>query len=278
VISVAFLFNTASYDYAWAAEIPGRGVDMPDGSGVFKELNADTFTLPEYLGHIKDQYKATNPNKTIIHIQDAHCNYAAQRRIAEIVEYLNKEYGISIINLEGGARDYDLSVFTGIRDMSIREKTADYFVKEGLVNGAEYFAINNPGKISLWGIEDTKLYVDNLRVYRDSLKYKAEVDRHLKTLEHILNNLKIKIYSPELLELDTKYSQYKANTLKFKDYLAYLIKAANNRNIDVRGFKNIRLLNQALEAEGKIDFKQANIQRDGLIERLHKKISKKAIE
>jgi hypothetical protein len=275
---VAFLFNTASYDYAWAAEIPGRGVDMPDGSGVFKELNADTFTLPEYLGHIKDQYKATNPNKTIIHIQDAHCNYAAQRRIAEIVEYLNKEYGISIINLEGGARDYDLSVFTGIRDMSIREKTADYFVKEGLVNGAEYFAINNPGKISLWGIEDTKLYVDNLRVYRDSLKYKAEVDRHLKTLEHILNNLKIKIYSPELLELDTKYSQYKANTLKFKDYLAYLIKAANNRNIDVRGFKNIRLLNQALEAEGKIDFKQANIQRDGLIERLHKKISKKAIE
>ena len=40
---------------------------------------------------------------------------------------------------------------------------SDHFVREGLVNGAEYFALNNPDKASLWGIEDTELYIDNLR-------------------------------------------------------------------------------------------------------------------
>jgi hypothetical protein len=173
---VAFLFNTVYFDVAWAVGTPsaltGRGTDRAGGPGLFKELHPDTFTLPEYLGHIKDSYGDKNSDKVIIHIQDAHCNYGAQRKIAEIIQYLNKEYGISAINLEGGVKDYDLSVFTNIYDKNIREKTADYFVKEGFVNGAEYFAINNPEKAILWGIEDTKLYLDNLNVYRDSLKYK----------------------------------------------------------------------------------------------------------
>lgn len=286
VTLMAFLFNTVSYDLAWAArtpsELPGGGSDRagsPDSPGfIIKELRVDTFTLPEYLGRIKDSYRAGNTNKTIIHIQDAHCNYAAQRKIAEIIEYLNKQYGIDTINLEGGTKEYNLSVFTNINDKGIREKTADYFVKEGLVNGAEYFATNNPDKTTLWGIEDTKLYLDNLNVYRESLKYKDEVDRHLGVLTHILTNLKAKIYSQELLELDNKYSQYKAGTIGFKDYLNYLIQIAKQRAIDTKAFTNIYLLSQTLGEEETIDFKKANKQRDDLIDKLQKNLSKKSLE
>ncbi|MDP2929304.1 MAG: hypothetical protein Q8O01_04490 [Candidatus Omnitrophota bacterium] len=316
VTLMAFLFNMVSYDLAllrplgfvgqaWAvgasSGLPGGGSDRASGSSSFKEVRVETFALPEYLGYVKDSWSSgvdrrpetrdrrpetvdhrpstiDHRQPVVIHIQDAHCNYAAQRRISEILEYLNKEYGIDTINLEGGTKDYDLSIFTGIYDKTIREKTADRFVREGLVNGAEYFAINNPEKITLWGVEDTKLYLDNLNVYRDSLKYKDEVDKHLNALTHILTNLKVKIYSPELLELDTKYSQYKAGTLEFKDYLAYLIQAAKNRAIDIKAFTNIYLLSQALKGEGDIDFKKANNQRDDLINRLQKKLSKKSLE
>ncbi|MCX5667372.1 MAG: AAA domain-containing protein [Candidatus Omnitrophica bacterium] len=307
----SFLFNTFSYDLAWAAgntiEPTAVGSNRAGGPGLssfakasedkIKEFHVDTFSLPEYLGHIKDSWSSTSTFRrgklsneglaqgeyeslppVVIHIQDAHCNYAAQRKIAEIIEYLNKQYGIDAINLEGGARDYDLSVFTDIPDKSIRNKASDRFVKEGLVNGAEYFAINNPDKATLWGIEDTNLYLDNLKVYRDSLKHKDEVDRHLKALTYILSNLKTRIYSRELLGLDGKYSQYKSEAITFKDYLAYIIQSAKEKAIDIRSFSNIYLLNQALEEEPGIDFKSANRQRDELIERLQKKLSKKDLE
>ena len=186
----SFLFNIIGPDiallrplnlvgHAWAvgnlSELTSVGSGRADSPGVFKALNVATFGLPEYLGQIRYSWepsidKATGrssdiatarssaktiqpSNNTIVHIQDAHCNYAAQQKIAEIIAHLNREYGAQVINLEGGAKDYDLSIFTNIHDKNIREKVADNFVKEGLVNGAEYFAINNPEKVTLWGIE-----------------------------------------------------------------------------------------------------------------------------
>ena len=125
---VAFLFNTVSYDFAWAARTPSAltsvGADSravsPVSPGAFKELNVHTFNLPQSLGTIKDSWgpaaSGQKPGTTVIHIQDAHCNYYAQHAISDIIEYLSKEYGASTINLEGGAKDYDLSIFTSIND------------------------------------------------------------------------------------------------------------------------------------------------------------------
>ncbi|MFH0763665.1 MAG: hypothetical protein V1927_01520 [Candidatus Omnitrophota bacterium] len=275
---VAFIANIISYDLAWA-DSPAT----PAESVTFKELNPDNFILPVYLGTIKDSYlsehrKPNTKNQTIIHIQDAHCNYYAQHKISEIIEYFNKEYGVNTINLEGGARDYDISIFTDIKDKKIRGRAADYFVKEGVVNGAEYFAINNPEKITLWGMEDVRLYIDNLKAYRNSLKYKDEVDRYLKNLNYILSNLKLKIYSKELLELDSRYNAYKANNADFKDYLGYLLEKAKNRLIDIKSYTNIYLLNQTLDQEAGIDFRRANNERDELIDKLQKRLSKNALE
>ncbi|MGB3241691.1 MAG: hypothetical protein WBB66_02430, partial [Candidatus Omnitrophota bacterium] len=90
-------------------------------------LQAETFTIPDYLATVRDYRKGTT-NKMIIHIQDAHCNYDAQRRISEIIDYLTSQYGITEINLEGGKGSYDLAPFTGIINSDIRETVSDYFV------------------------------------------------------------------------------------------------------------------------------------------------------
>ncbi|MFC1576426.1 tetratricopeptide repeat protein [Candidatus Omnitrophota bacterium] len=266
---------------AWAAgtplELTTVGSNRAGSPGTIKELNVESFTLPQYLGHIKDVFKGAG-DKTVIHIQDAHCNYAAQKRIADIIEYLNKECGVTIVNLEGGKGDYDLSIFTNIQDKDIRDKVADYFMEEGLVNGAEYFAINNPDKTTLWGVEDTKLYLKNLNIYRESLKHKEAIDKSLKELDHIISNLKRHIYSDELLELDAKYTQHKADKLEFKDYLTYLIKAATQKAIDVKSFTNVYLLSQSLIQEEGIDFRAANSERNKLIDEFEKMLSKRDFE
>ena len=282
----SFLFSIGGgeilVEKAWAARTPleltGVGSNRAGSpSASIKDLNVETFTLPQYLGHIKDAFKGSS-DKIVVHIQDAHCNYAAQHKISNIIEYLQKEYGINTINLEGGKGEYDLSIFTRIYDKDIREKVADYFVKEGLVNGAEYFAINNPEKAELWGVEDTELYLKNLNVYRESLKHKEDVERYLKELDHIVLNLKRHIYNPELLALDQKYTEYKTEKLEFKDYLTYLIQKAGQKAIDIKALANIYLLHQSLKQENEIDFKIANLERNSLIDEFEKMLSKNAIE
>ena len=258
VTLAAFLFNTVSYDLvllrplsfveqAWAV---GKPSGFPDGGSAragglrpSKGLRVGSFTLPEYLGRIKETWQSSsrNTNPVIVHIQDAHCNYACQQQIAKIIEYINREYGVDTINLEGGAKDYDISIFTDIKDKILRDKASDYFVKEGLVNGAEYFAANNPDKIRLWGVEDTKLYIDNLSIYRNSLLHKEEVDKYLKSLSYILSNLKIKVYSKDLLDFDMKYGAYKAGNMDFKEYLSYLLDMAKAKGIEVNDVKCLTL-------------------------------------
>jgi phosphotransferase system HPr-like phosphotransfer protein len=282
VTLVAFISTSVFSDAAWAVTttpmFTGRDVGAADGPGNFKELNVDTFTLPAFLGMINDQHNAGEGSKTVIHIQDAHCNYACQMRISEIIDHLAGEYGIRAVNLEGGAGEYDLSIFTRIQDPETRQKVADYFVKEGLVNGAEFFAINNPDMVDLWGVEDVDLYIANLNAYRDSLKRKDEVERHLKALKHILNNLKRHIYSPEMLEFDMKYVAYKAGNMEFREYLSWLIEESGKKGINIKELPNIYLLDQSLAQEDGVDFREANIERSKLIHELEKGLSKVELE
>ena len=280
-ISIVTLWSFLLSTIAWATESPLGSTNVflnrTGSPGVFKELNPETFQLPEYLGSIRAVHTADS-NKTVIHIQDAHCNYYAQHKINGIIEYLNREYGIDAVNLEGGKGEYDLSIFTRIRENDIREKVADYFVKEGIVNGAEYFAINNPGKTTLWGIENTELYLENLNLYRDTLKHKKTIDKHLKTLNRIFSNLKLHIYSKELLEFDKKYNQYKAHSLELKSYLIHLAEMAKEKEIDIAEFTNLNLLHKSLAQEDTIDFRAANAQRNALIDKFQKMLSRKSLE
>ncbi|MFH1665906.1 MAG: hypothetical protein ABIA77_07170, partial [Candidatus Omnitrophota bacterium] len=126
-------------------------------------------------------------------------------------------------------------------------------------------------------IEDKDLYLANLKVYRDSLMYKTEVDKYLKELTHILNNLKRHIYTRELLELDIAYCAYKAGDRDFRDYLEFLIRKAKEKGIKVKNSANLYLLVQAMELENRIEFEKANRERNILIDELKRRLSKNEV-
>lgn len=285
---VAFVFNIFMYDLASASPLqqaPDSQVNTPSKKGTIVELNVDTFALPEYMGIVKyrrnaNMHKAKSASQPsiVIHIQDAHCNYYAQHKISEILGYLNKEYGLDSINLEGGSGEYNLSILSGINKGDIRKNVADSFVKDGIVSGPEYFAINNPDAVRLWGIEDAKFYAENLKVYRDLITHKEEIDKNVTALRHILSNLKRHIYPKDLFDFDLQYTSYKENKLELREYLKFLLAKAAEKGIDVTQYKNIRLLEQSLAQEKTIDFKKANSERDLLIDRLQKKLGKNALE
>ncbi|MDD5438931.1 MAG: hypothetical protein PHS37_01945, partial [Candidatus Omnitrophica bacterium] len=284
---------------AWAAqpgELTGVGASRSGQPGsVLKVLDPDTFLLAPNLGSIKYKWSPVSSiprrglplnkglardelrPKVVIHIQDAHCNYFAQQKINEIIGYLRKQYGAGTVNLEGGAGPYDLSVFTNITDRKKRDNVSDYFLKEGLVNGAEYNAIKDPGQVSLWGIEDAALYLENLGVYRGSLKHKDEAGRLTASISYLLEILKNHIYSEALLDLDKKFNAYKVNKLPLKEYLDYLVRKAEDKAIAIKTLANVYLLNQALRMEPEIDFAKANAEREVLVDELGKRLSKNAL-
>ena len=239
-------------------------------------LDPDNLTLPSHLGEIRYTHKA-DPNKIIIHIQDAHSNQFAQKKISGIIDFLNREYGIKMINLEGGTGDYDLKVFNDISIPAVRKEVAEYFVKNGEINGAELYAINNPGAAVLWGVEDKELYLENLKVYRDSLRHKGRIDGYLKELSYVMDNLKRHIYNQDLLRLDASYSKYKSGEMTFKEYVTVLIKEARQNAIQVREYPNLYLIAQALEQESNVDFEKANRERNALVEELKDSLSKNDI-
>ncbi|MBN1527039.1 MAG: hypothetical protein JW919_05625, partial [Candidatus Omnitrophica bacterium] len=283
ITAIAFLFNIVYADLSLAivttpeyASPSARAAKIVSAA---KELRVDTFNLPEYLGSVKDKHRSeTQPQRIMIHIQDAHADYACQHRIAEIIKYLNKEYGVSVINLEGGSRDYDLSIFTRIPDVNVREKVADSFLSEGLLNGAEYYGVLNPDKATLWGIEDPELYMENLNVYRESLGHKEEVEGYLKTLNHALSNLKARIYSRELLDFDMAYCAYKAGNLDLRAYLTFLIDRAREKAIPLSSFPNLFLVQQSFDMESRVDFNKASNERDALVDKLSKTLSRNAMQ
>ncbi|MCK4852174.1 MAG: hypothetical protein KAS86_03580, partial [Candidatus Omnitrophica bacterium] len=276
LLIMAFVVNFVLMD-SWAVPVnPLRGPG-PIQDSRFSVLDIETFSIPSYLGSVKYSSKG-NSDKVVIHIQDAHSNYAAQNRIAEIIEYLHGEYGLEDINLEGGTGDYDLSVLTDIYDRDVRKRVADYFVKYGELNGAEFFALNNPDEVALWGVEDEDLYMENLNVYLDSLSYRDEVNAYLKELDFFLSNLKRHIFSGELMEFDMEYTRYKANDIDFKDYLSFILERAREKGVDIKMYTNIYLLGQAIEEEGGVDFKRANSQRDEIIAGLRNILSKNEMD
>ena len=261
----AFIFSNIPSEFllerVWA---------KPDAQNNFRQ---SAFLLPYYLGDVEDSWLSKNSTNTVIHIQDAHCNYAAQKQIAKIIDYLSVEHGIRTINLEGGKGEYDLSVFTDIKDVVVRKKASDYFVREGLVSGAEYFAVNNPGRVRLWGVEDTDLYIENLSIYRSFILHKKRIDTMVQAINDRLDALKPKIFSSELLSLDEKRNQYKDKVLELKDYIGYLGRANSSVLINKEDFPNLVMLQKIFDTESDVDFKKANIERGALVGSLQKVLS-----
>ncbi|MFH1395204.1 MAG: hypothetical protein ABIH09_03520, partial [Candidatus Omnitrophota bacterium] len=276
VVTVAFL-SCAVLDDVWAAIKPGdASCNLPAvslGENKFRPIKANKFYLPEHLGRVESFFKGKS-KKTVFHIQDAHCNSFAQHKIAEIIDYLKKTHDISVLNLEGAAGEFDLDVFTSIKDQEKRREIADYFVKAGEISGPEFYAINNPEKVTLWGIEDKNLYLKNLKAYHDFLKHEEEVNGYLEELTRGLDLLKKCIFTPELLELDKMCNEYKSGNLGFREYSDFLIQKAKEYAFPVEKFNNLYLLQRAIEKEKHIDFKKANAERAIIIDELEKVLSR----
>lgn len=48
---------------------------------------------------------------------------------------------------------------------NVKKEVSMYLVKEGKLTGAEYVAITGDHELKLYGVEDIRLYMDNLKAF-----------------------------------------------------------------------------------------------------------------
>ena len=234
----------------------------------------ENIVLPARLGCIDNVYRGSS-SRMVFHIKDAHCNYDAQKKINDLIEWIIEKYGVTLVNLEGGSGRYDLSIIEDIKEESVKANISDKYLANGNINGAEFYRIFNPDKVELAGIEDPGLYEQNLTAYRSVLSNKREMEDFIRIAIYTLDGLAEGVFSETLETFRENRFLFDSNKIALNDYSAYLIGVIDACSLrDRYEWTNLRAMLQLYEKEDGIDFETAEKERIEVIQQLTKRLSR----
>ena len=232
-------------------------------------------SIPEGAGHLVEGYTARGENaKVVIHIQDIHTNYEAQKNLSKILESLIKDNNLKLIMVEGGWGNVSLAYLRSYADFERRQEVAEEYLREGKISGEEYLDIVSDYDIKLEGIEDETLYKANLDTFFEIEQFRQEASAELSALSSAIEQLKKKMYSPQLIELEQTKQGYDNEKITLADYYRYLDTAAGRTKHSIAAYPNFSGFMAVVESERAIQFPVVEKERAALIEKLSKSLSK----
>lgn len=228
-------------------------------------LRVKDYKFPSKNVLIKEAFDASttaNENPRIIFcIQDAHCNYEAQKNTAEVLDYLVKNYGLNLVLVEGGSGYVGLSSLRGYAPLKTRQEVAERYLRQGSISGEEYFDLVSDSDIELYGIDDEALYDAHLETFWEIDNRRASGAKQIERLISAVNNLKPFIYSDELRRLEQKKKAYESKELRLADYCSYLFSYAVKRSVALDDYPAMEKFTGTVEIEKNMDVKSAEAER-----------------
>jgi len=183
------------------------------------------------IGFITDHFGG---QPKVILIQDLHAHYGAQKNIAKLLEFFDSRLRDSVIPrvrkgdstlrnsgisesppfalaVEGAEGPIDLSPLVGTvpglpegLSPALRNEALDYLMREGELTGMEYFAITHNQPHLLQGVEDFRYYNTHRELFRQTYEKREKLVLRLTAIQRDLQDLRPKVYSPELRKLIEK--------------------------------------------------------------------------
>lgn len=209
----------------------------------------DKISLSSNTGIITNHFENTQSPITIFLIEDIHCNFEAQLKISKIVAELSKRCGASLVFAEGAKGSVQTDLFGTFPDQKVRERVSRKFLKKGFLTGPEYLAIAHFDDLPLkiYGIEDEKLYLENDMAFKKVYKRRESTKRFIKKLSSLIETLKQKYFSQELLVLDQSVQNYQNGKITLMDYLHQL----DEIGLDPQKYPHLALLLKTLGSQDK---------------------------
>ncbi len=234
--------------------------------------------IPEGAGHVVESYKAKEADaKIVIHIQDIHTNYEAQKNLSRIIEALIKNNKLRLIMVEGGWGDVSLSYLRSYADTERRLDVAEDYLKSGKISGEEYLDIASDYDIALEGLEKEELYKANLDTFFAIEQFRQQASKELNSISRIIDALKKKAYSPQLLDLEKAKQEYEDEKINLAAYYKYINVLAKKTKQNVAFYPDFRRFVEVAAQEKTIKFPVVEKERSALIEKLSKKLSKQQL-
>jgi len=194
-------------------------------------VNPYDIAIPETYGKIEEVFQGAPSSPLIVHIQDAHANYEAQKNIKQILDHLRRNYYLKLIQLEGAASKLDPSIFAVSYLKEANLKLADFLMRQGRLSGAEAFAVESENPVELYGVEDATLYIENLKTFRSVYSHQKELDEYFNEMGLVAKDLRIKLLNEDLLDLTRKMEEYAQEKIELLDYVLYLNELAEKNKL-----------------------------------------------
>ncbi|MFA5388982.1 MAG: hypothetical protein WC312_04410 [Candidatus Omnitrophota bacterium] len=215
-------------------------------------LPLNDITIPDQYGSIIESYEGTN-GKLIVHIQDAHANYEAQKNISSILESLIDGYGLNLILREGNSTDKDFSYLRKEAGLDARTEAAEKLLKDATITGVDYLSLTYDYPVSFQGIEDKALYDENKNALWEMDRFKDSALDYVNKSIAALDAIKAKLYNADLLVLDKAKKDYENEDTDLLTYYKALNDIMQEKGISAEEFVHFDNLMKINEMEQKID-------------------------
>ncbi|MCL2390289.1 MAG: hypothetical protein FWC88_02560 [Endomicrobia bacterium] len=220
--------------------------------------NASMPLIPQDMGNIMYDFYFGGDN-TIINIQDLHADYATQKNIADIIDYLNDNYEIGSVYFEGAYGAVNMDWLKEETDSALRKAISQRLLRDGKISGAEYFLINNTNSgIKFKGIEDKAVYLENFKILGQMFDKEAENTELIKYIQTNLSKLIQTGFSAKNKRLYKLKQKYKLDQISDERYYSALEKAAKKSGMPYFNYRYISQYNSIIKSFGKINTKNLN--------------------
>ncbi|MBF0254530.1 MAG: hypothetical protein HQL11_05350, partial [Candidatus Omnitrophica bacterium] len=210
---------------------------------------------------LREVHPGTN-GRLIVHIQDAHANYGAQKALAEGIEFWAEKYGIRLVLAEGSSADVSLSPMKARHPEIDWPRVAGRFLFDGVISGEEYLSLAGDEPLEILGIEDRDLYDRDLVAYADLAQRREACLAQVRRWKNVLERIKARRYPKSLRDYEAHPADDQITRMEA------LTALASASGVGVAAYPQIQSFLGLREIERRIDFGAASQELTRLIERL----------
>ncbi len=240
-----------------------------------QELKIADIAVPPELGYVIEARQSTGPapHPLIVHIQEAHVNYEAQKRLATILEQLIQQHGLKLILVEGGHGNVGLEEFRQYGPPQTRQQVAERYLKSGVLSGEEYLDITSNYPLMLWGIEDEGLYQENVNAFLDTEDLRASLQPIIAEVRASAEALKPRLFDPALTEVQAATAKFENGTMELSDYANLLSRTAQARALSQETYPMVARFVNLNHVQAGLQPTVIQQEQTALLQQLHDQIS-----
>ncbi|MBI4971751.1 MAG: protein kinase [Candidatus Omnitrophica bacterium] len=226
-------------------------------SQLFSGLSQNVCDVEELWFSPAQNAKPLGFEPLVILLQEAHVNYGAQKNIVATLEYFQKKFktlGLPenvTIALEGNPamKEIDPVIFRAFPQPKVTRKVTDSFMRDGKIDGAEFYAINSNPNARLFGIDDPALYQKNLQAFKLFRADQENVKSDLKQIRAEVERLKEKVYAKPLKDLEESRKRFGRDTASLRLHLRVLAGAAKLKNFSITDYPLVLAMQNLFDQE-----------------------------